>query len=262
MNRTLLPALLLLFLNCCNAQQFQLAPPMLHYSSAFFSNSATVLLKFEQAGTQIFYTINNDEPAKNDIAYQKPIIIKNNLTTIKAKVFGDGFIPSETIQATFIKDGLKIKSAEYSLPDSKFSGKGSGTLIDNQGGIADMHNKNFLGYQQDSVQINITLQHAEKIDSVLLDFLQDNGSWIFLPQKISVFYFDKKNNTFELMSEKKFLNNAIIKERSTVFEILQAQKKIIADKLKIIIVPLQSIPPEHPGKGKQGWLFIDEIKIY
>lgn len=262
MNRIFLPGLLILFLNCCYAQEFQLAPPMLQYSSAFFVKIATASLKFEQQGTEIFYTTNNDEPTEKDAAYHKPIVIKKNFTTLKAKVFGKGFIPSETVMATFIQDGLKIKFVEQTATDEKFHGTGPQALFDNEGGIADLHNKNFLGYQRDSVEIDITLEKKEKINSVLLDFLQDHGSWIFLPQKIQVFYFDKKRNDFEIMEQREILPDSVIKQSSVIYEIITADKKIVSDKLRIIMQPLQSMPEGHPGKGKQAWLFIDEIKIY
>ena len=263
MKKLFLPALTSLFFTACYAQQqFQLAPPVLKYTSAFFSGSAIVSLQFAQPGTQIFYTLNNSEPTEKDAVYQSPIEIKKSFTTLKAKVFGNGFLPSETMQATFIKDGLRIKSIEQSTPNEKFAGNGWETLFDNEGGIADMRNKNFLGYQQDSVEINVTLEKKQKIKSVLLDFLQDEGSWIFLPQSIRVYYFNESKNSYELIGRKEISSDTIVKGSATVFELINTTKKINADKLKIIIEPLQSMPEGHPGKGKQAWLFIDEIKIY
>src|SRR5882757_547433 len=110
MNKIFLPGLIILLCNYCHAQQqFQLAAPLLRYSSSFFKDSAIASLKFEQPGTQIFYTVNNNEPTENDALYQKEIVIKKSPVTLKAKVFGNGFIPSETVRVTFIKEGLKIK---------------------------------------------------------------------------------------------------------------------------------------------------------
>jgi len=157
---------------------------------------------------------------------------------------------------------LKIKSIQQTGADEKFPGNGPRTLIDNEGGIADMHNKNFLGYQRDSVEINITLERKEKIDSLLLNFLQDHDSWIFLPQEIKVFYFNKKTKAFEFMGRKEITANTVAKGSSTVFEIVTSPGKIISDKLKLVLKPLQSMPGGHPGEGKRSWLFIDEIKIY
>ena len=263
MKKIFLPVLIILFLNCCYAQQqFQLAPPMLKSGSVFFRGSAIVQLQFAQPGTRIFYTLNNTEPLENDSVYSKPIVIKKSLTTLKAKVFGKGYLPSEIVEATFIKDGLKIKSIEQPGADEKFTGNGPQTLFDNEGGVPDLHNKNFLGYQKDSIEINVTLEKKEKINSVLLNFLQDHGSWIFLPQKIEVMYFDIKKNMYVPMGKKEIPVDTIIKGSSTVYEIIRAGKKISSDKLKIVLKPVQSLPGGHPGVGKQSWLFIDEIKIY
>jgi hypothetical protein len=235
---------------------------MLRYSSAFFKDSAIASLKFAQPGTQIFYTVNNNEPTGNDALYQKEIVIKKSPVTLKAKAFGNGFIPSKTVHVTFIKDGLKIKSVEQPPADDKFPGNGVGTLSDDEGGIADLHNKNFLGYMKGPVEINVTLEKKEKITSVLLDFLQDHGSWIFLPQEISIFFYNEKKKAFESMVQEEVPVDSASNENSTVLKMVRSTRKINSDKLKIILEPLQSLPGNHPGKGKPGWLFIDEIKIY
>jgi len=263
MKKLLLPLLTLLgFNHCFGQQQFQLAPPVLQYQSAFFKDSEIVSLKFAQPGTKIRCTLNAGEPTQKDAVYHQPIVIKKSLTTLKAKVFGSGFLPSETVQATFIKDGLKIKSIEQSPPNEKYNGNGTTTLVDNEGGIADMHSKNFLGYQQDSVEINVRLDKKQPIRSVLLDFLRDEGSWVFPPQKVTIFYFDATKNKFELMNKKEIIGDTIAKPNACVFELIKTGTKVNTDRLKIIIQPLQSIPGWHPGKGKEAWLFIDEIKIY
>lgn len=260
--KIILPALTSLLFNYCTAQQFQLAPPMVIYNSIFFAGSSTVAIKFAQRDTKIFYTTNDSEPGETDLAYEKPILIKKSLTTIRAKVFGKNFLPSETVQVTFIKDGLKIQAVQQSRSNERFPGNGASTLIDNKGGIADLHSKNFLGYQTDSIEINVSLEQKKRVHSVLLDFLQDHGSWIFLPQTIQIFYFDDNKNTYQKFGTKNISADAIVNRSSTVYEMINANKKISSDKLRIIIKPLHSIPDGHPGKGTPAWLFIDEIKVY
>lgn len=263
MKKLLLPLLTLLFFNHSIGQQlFQLAPPVLQYQSAFFNDSEIVSLKFAQPGTKIYYTLNGTEPTQKDQVYHQPVVVKKWLTTVKAKVFGNKFLPSATVQATFIKDGLKIKSIEQSPPDEKYNGNGNTILFDNEGGIADMHSKNFLGYQNDSTEINVTLDKKHPIHSVLLDFLRDEGSWVFPPQKITVCYFDDTRNEFEIMNKKEIAADTIAQPNACVFELIKTGTKVNTDRLRIVIQPLQSMPEWHAGKGKQAWLFIDEIKIY
>lgn len=259
----LLPILAFLFFHHCYAQQtFQLAPPMLKYHSIFFKTSETVSIQFAQPATKIFFTLNGKEPTQNDSYYNKPILIRKTFTTLNAKVFGNGFLPSETVAITFIKDGLKIKSLQASEANENYPGHGPQTLFDNEGGVAESHSKNFMGYQTDSVIINISLEKTQKITSVLLDFLRDYGSWIFLPQSILVYYFDDTKNQFEFLTAKEIVADSSQQNTATVFEKLNTNKKVLGSKIKIVMKPLCSIPAWHPGKGQHGWMFIDEIKIY
>lgn len=263
MKKLLLPIPTFLFFYCCYAQQtFQLAPPMLKYHSIFFKTSELVTMQFAQPATKIFFTLNGKEPTQNDSYFKKPILIQKTFANLKAKVFGNGFLPSETVAITFIKDGLKIKSVQASEPNETYPGNGPQTLFDNEGGVANNQSKNFMGYQADSVTINVSLEKKQKITSVLLDFLRDHGSWIFLPESIKVYYFDDNKNEFQFLAEKEIVADSSQQSSTTVFEILNTNKKVLTGKIKIVLKPLFSIPAWHPAKGQHGWMFIDEIKIY
>lgn len=263
MKKPFIPFLLIFIFNDSLAQQqFQLAPPLFKYHSVFFKYWVPASLNFRQDGTQIVYTLNNKEPGVNSAVYQKPVIIKKSFTTLKAKVIGKNFLSSETVQATFIKDGLKIKATEQPKANERFLDNGSKTLFDNDGGIGNLHNKNYLGYQLPEVVIKVTLEKKAKIKSVLINFLQDHDSWIFLPQHILLLYLNKKTNVYEMLAQKEISPGRLIKGSSSVFEILKSTKKIKTSELKIILQSVNAMPDGHPGVGKQSWLFIDEIKIY
>ena len=263
MKKAFLLILTFLFFYNCDAQKaFQLAPPMLKYHSVFFKTSEMVSMQFAQPATKIFFTLNGKEPTQNDSYYNKPILIRKTFTTLKAKVFGNGFLPSETVAVTFIKDGLKIKSVQATEPDEKHPGNGPQTLFDNEGGMPNSQSNNFMGYQTESVIINVSLENKQKINSVFLDFLRDYGSWIFLPKYIRVYYFDDINNKFQFLAEKEIVADSSQQSSATVFEILNSTKKVLSNKIKIALKPMSSILAWHPGKGQRGWMFIDEIKIY
>jgi len=240
----------------------QLAPPLLKYESVFFKNTATVTLKFAQQGTRIFYTLNNQTPGVKSQVYSKPIQIKTNFTTIKAMVAGAGFVPSEMVTATFVKDGFKIKSVEQTPPNERYQGNGATTLIDNKGGLTAVNSHTWLGYQADSVEINITLEKSQPIAAVLINALQDYGSWIFLPQQIQVYGFDKSKQSFQYLTN--WIDTSItnIAGASCQPILMPLSKKITTDIIKIILKGIKSLPDWHQGKGQPGWLFIDEIKVY
>ena len=247
----------------CEAQSpVQLAPPLLKYHSVFFKKAADVEIKFAQQGTQIQYTLNNQLPTEQSEIYTKSIHINKSFTTVKAFVSGDGFLPSEMVTATFIKDGFKIKSVQQSPANKRFQASGATTLIDNEGGITDMNASTWLGYQEGDVEINMLLAKKQALSSVLINCLQNQGSWIFLPAQISVFYFDESKQSFELLGEQL---NAPTEKISTAFcqpIIIAAAKKKKTKKIKIILKGIKNLPEWHAGKGQPGWLFIDEIKLY
>lgn len=247
---------------CKGQMPEQLAPPLLKYKSVYFKKSANVELKFAQQGTQIYYTLNDQTPTVKDKLYRKPIQISKSFTTLKAMVAGEGFIPSEIVTATFIKDGLSIQSILQTPASERFQGSGPNTLIDNEGGLPAIGSKSWLGYQHDSVEIKVVMEGKQKLTSVLINCLQDHGSWVFLPEQIRVYQFDESKQLFELVGERLGHVNGNIPGAFCVPIQITLLKKITTSKIKIVIRGIKSLPEWHPGKGQQGWLFIDEVKLY
>lgn len=241
---------------------FQLAPPLLKYSSVFFTDATLLEIKFAQGGTAIHYTLNTTEPTITSKVYIKPVNIKNNFTTVKAKAFGSLFRPSETVTVTFIKDGKPIQSTEQTQPHSKYSGDGLKTLIDNKGGIENNRSTTWMGYNCDTVTITVHLAKPQKINKVLLNFLQNERSWIFLPEKININWFDKNSNRI-----KSFGTEEISAKKETLgskcnYRIIQSQNTVQTNKILINILVRKNIPEWHEAKGEHAWMFIDEIKVY
>jgi Chitobiase/beta-hexosaminidase C-terminal domain len=243
-------------------QLFQLAPPFIKYSSVFFMDEVKVSLLFAQPGTIIRYTVNSNEPTENDKEYKEPIQVNKNFTTVKAKVFGKDFTPSETAEATFVKAGLPLKNIEYPAPDESNTGEGKSTLMDNKGGISLYSTKTWLGFRQDTVSITISLYKKQKIKSILFDLLQDYDSWIFLPEKAEVYSIVKENGGFEKSGEMNFVPEKSNHLRICKPHVLRFKRKVKTDKIKLQLYLLKRIPDWHPGKGEKSWIFIDEVKVY
>jgi Fn3 associated len=241
---------------------FQLAPPMVKYNSAFFTNKTMVEINFAQSGTAVHYTLNNREPTVNDAVYTMPVSIKNNFTTLKTKVFGNNFHPSQTVTTAFFKAGKKIQSVQQTAPNKDYSGGGANTLIDNKGGIPQSGSNTWLGYNCDTVTVTINLEREQTVDKILLHFLQDEDGWIFMPDEISINWFDKKANSFKDFGNEKLAADTATPGSQCNYRIIQTKNKITTGKILINIIVKKSIPAWHPAKGKHGWLFIDEIKVY
>lgn len=257
--------LLVLSLNivALHAQQsFQLAPPLLKYASVFFTKEAKIEMFFAEPNTEIHFTINGEDPTERDPIYKTPLSITTNFTTVKARVFSKIYQPSDVVEATFIKDGLPIKSIECTPPNPKYAGSGAASLIDNKGGTTAISSKTWLGFQTDTVEIVLNLYKKQAVKKVLLNLLKDYGSWIFLPEKIDVYAFDSKTKKYQLIGNQVFNQEKEVKGSFSTPSVLAAKKGVKTDKIKLQLFLVKHIPDWHTGKGNRSWIFIDEIKIY
>jgi hypothetical protein len=255
--------LLLSISNTLFAQDtFQLAPPLLKYGSVFFMNKAIVEIKFAQSETEVHYTFNKREPTINDKVYKMPISIKNNFVTLKAKAFGNNFHPSETVRVTFIKEGKAIQSIEQTAPNAKYPGTGVNTLTDNKGGIEQLSSNTWMGYNCDTFNVKMTLKKQQTVNRVLLNFLQSESGWVFLPNEIIVKGFNKKTDSYQLFGEEKIPADKETSGSHCKYRIIEATNKLKTDKILIHIIVKKNIPEWHSAKGEHGWMFIDEIKVY
>lgn len=260
MNRILLPVFLLLIQSSFGQQKFQLAPPMLKYESGFFSGKTSFEVIFNQPGAEVRYTLNGNEPTQKDFLYSKAVSITKK-TLVKVKAFGNDFLPSETVTASFITEGKKIKQAIYSKPNESYANSKANILHDNIGGQVNYRSGSWVGFDNDTVTVDIELQKKEQVSKVLISVLQDENSWIFLPEQIQVFYFDDPQQKFLSAATQTFNHDTPGPKQCVIHEI-KPTSGIQTNKLKLVLLPLKKIPAWHGGKGNHGWLFLDEIKVY
>lgn len=254
----------ILLLPCCLFAQdsLQLTPPLIKYHSIFFLKKARVELAFAHPNTNIHYRLDQKEPSITDPVYQKPIWIRNNLTTIKAKVFGKGYAASDLATATFIKAGKKISMIHQTEPNPKYAAAGSLALFDLKGGNVDIGTNTWLGYNCDTVKIQLLLSKSERVGKLLFNFLQNESAWIFLPEEISIQWYNQQLNTYQFFGKELIESKAHVNGANCIFKMVSAMNNVITDKFLIDIVVKKQIPNWHPAKGSHAWMFIDEIKVY
>lgn len=240
----------------------QFTPPLIKYHSIFFSKKTQVELAFAYPNTAIHYTLNEQVPTITDPVYKKPIWVRDNLTTIKAKVFGDSFLPSETVTATFIQAGKKIESIVQTPPNPKYVGSGSNTLIDLKGGNTAIGASTWLGYNCDTVTLQLTLAKSQLISELLFNFLQSENAWIFLPDQILVHWYNDQIGKYELFKKEIIDDTPQTTGSNCNYQVIKVADKVLTNQLLIHILVKKRIPDWHPAKGSHAWMFIDEIKVY
>lgn len=269
MKSYLSPLLLILASHCCAQDRFQLARPLVKYESVFFRDAARLELKFALPGAQIYYTIDHTipprpspDPSKKSSRYRKPLLFSRPFTTVRAKVFCRGFEPSETITMSFAGEGKKIKTLSGTAPHPKYPGSGDSTLFDNKGGIEVLSSRTWMGFNSDSVLLTLELNESAAVSSILLHFLRQEASWIFLPGMITVYYFDESRKTY-LPFGREVISGEEASANPVSFRFIYGTTgAVITQKLLIDIRPVRKIPEWHPAKGERAWCFIDEIKVY
>ena len=257
---------LLMFALCrCGAlwsqEQFELAPPYVEYSSSFFKDSVRVQMHFAMQGSEIRYTLNGAEPGLQDSVYRGPIFIKEPETVVKARVFAEGYRPSATTSAILRRGGIPLKSITGTQPNPKYAGNGIGVLIDHQCGEKSFRNASWLGFTTDTLNFQIVAQQKTRISSVLLETMQDQAAWIFMPSLVEVFGI-KKDASLELigrLSISSTIRNDV-KDLATIQVPIKSRKAYRQFIVKV--TPLQQLPDWHAGKGSAAWVFLDEIMFY
>lgn len=239
-------------------KQYQLAPPLARFASVFFENSTTLSFQFDQPGSSILYTTDGSEPLATSHLYQEPIIIRHNSAMVKAKSFAPGFIASETVAVQFFSEGKSFANISCSAPNPKYAGNGPSTLMDNKSGGTNHGNQAWLGFDSDSVVVDLFFEISTSVSKVLLHVLNNQGAWIFPPVRMDV-YSVEENKTLLLKSQSFETNGESKTAAKAIWMDLPANKE---KQLRIVVFPMASLPEWHPGKGNKAWLFMDEIKLY
>jgi hexosaminidase len=163
--------------------------------------------------------------------------------------------PSEFKMTIHPAIGLKV---EYvTAPDERYNSGGNLTLVDGIIGAKPWKGNEWVGFDDQEIEFIVDLGNKSKIDHAEMNFLEDIGSWIHLPNfvRISVSKNGKKWS---------FVPDAYIEKVQGSGEHLpfefNIQKK--ARYVRFKIVTFDVIPDGMPGEGHVQWTFLDEIMLF
>ena len=232
-----------------------LPSPYIEKGAIAFRNKTDVSLNSAHKEATIYYSINN-EAFK---VYTESFTIKEACTLHVYSKKDD--LKSTIISTNFYKidPNLSIKlKTDFA---NRYSGGGSNALIDGVFGTADFRTGTWQGYFNENLEAVLDLGKLKNINSVKINFLEDQRSWIFLPKNVA-FYGSTNGKTYKLISKTTF---KLAKPNENV-EVFSAESKNIQKKYRFIKIKAENIgniPKWHLGfqhNGK-GWIFTDEITI-
>lgn len=236
---------------------YELNSPLISQSEIIYFDSLELELSHPIKTAEIRYTLDGTEPDSiTSAVYSDPIFVRNT-GKLLAKAYAAGWKGSNVAEAVFMHSG--IKPTAYSLvnaPNPKYTASGVETLFDLEKANASTHGKNWLGFQDEPMVLEVGFDDSPKPKKLSLSLLYNESAHIFPPSKVTVQGLANGKWT-QLASSSPAPSPKASPARS---DLLNFELEHTAyEKLRITLIPLPHLPKWHPNAGDKGWVFVDEV---
>jgi hypothetical protein len=232
--------------------------PFFTAASIAFQDDLTIQLSHIDPEVKIYYKVDNAKAGEAYKSYCDPILTDKTIT-INSYALKDSTVSSKNVKASFYKihNDWTIKSINpYS---NQYTGGGDLALIDGQHGGPNFRTGSWQGYYGTDMEVTIDMGKISNISRVSASFLQDQRSWIFMPERIEIEVSDTGND-FRAVG---LIENDVA-DTLTEAVIKEFNKDKLKEKCRFVRVHAINrgvCPAWHPGAGDKAWIFTDEITI-
>lgn len=233
-----------------------LVVPAINAESNTFFDSLTVTMSHPIEGTKIYYTLDGSDPNENSMVYTQPVVLKK-ATQVRAAALQNGQW-SRIIDADFhLIDAKRAVKLEHPYSEQYEAG-GLKALIDHQRGGDNFRTGVWQGYHGVDLVATIDLGAKQKVNRLAGSFLQEQGSWIFMPSEVEFFV---SNDGKRFRSVGKVINNVPLDEDDAVIQELAVRPRCETRYVKMVAKNIGTCPDWHVGAGQPAWIFCDEFVI-
>ena len=235
-----------------------ITPPLLLTKKTLFTDTLSIKLESKLKNSNIYYTLNGDEPDTTSLKYINPILI-DSTTHIAVKVFKKGWLPSEIFKKDFYK--IKYHVSDYSIvykPESQYSGPEK--LFDMEFGSENFKDDKWTGFLGKDINTTANLGDVKSISHVTVDCLGMSKNWILFPAQIAVSTSLNKTSGFKEVGTLK-INEDNKNELAEIKKFTVDIPETKAQYVKVIIKNPKVLPNWHESAGNASWIFVDEILI-
>lgn len=205
------------------------------------------LASIDEKPVDIHYTTDGSEPSAKSPRFTGAFFIEAD-TIVKALSIAADARRSLVATASFHRIPHDWKISLETRYSSQYTGGGDNALIDGLRGTSNWSGGGWQGYQGKDFVAVVDLGSVQEVSSVGAGFLQDVGSWIYMPACVEI----------ELSMDGKSFGPAI----SIMNDVAEREGVVMKDLVK-------SIPPQKTRYVKiravnpraEGWIFVDEILI-
>jgi len=236
---------------------YQIVPvPFVAQGDRVFTETTEVTLACADSDVKIYYT--PCDGVSSFELYTAPFTVTEDcIISMYAKK--ENLSESQITTATFVKLPSNRSIAITGEYTDQYSAGGDNALIDGIRGGENFRTGAWQGYYAQDVEFVVDMSEPKTISYLALGCLQEQGSWIFMPQQVD-FYTSTDGQNFQNAGTVK---NTLPEdaEGSIVKEFELKIRPIAARYVKVVAKSIGKCPAWHVGAGKDSWIFMDEVVI-
>ena len=230
--------------------------PVLKVASDVFFETLDVEISHIDADAKVYYTVDGSTPNESSTLYTAPFVI-NESADVRAVAIKDGK-KSNVVEGNFKKIAAGRTIKIENRYNSQYEAGGDIALIDFQRGSNNFRVGTWQGYHGVDLIATVDLSEIQEIEQVGGSFLQDQKSWIFMPEQVEFFVSNDGKNFKSVGVVKNHISQET--EEPVMYE-FSIDKKLSARYIKMVAKKIDACPDWHVGAGEPGWIFCDEIVI-
>ena len=209
--------------------------------------------------TKIYWTSEGGEPTERSMRYTSPVSFGGRTRTIKAIAINENGVKSQIAEATYnlIPNDWSVQIA--SKYNRQYTGGGDEGLTDGIRGTTSFASGEWQGYQGRDFVATIDLKKPTTFTEVGGGFLQNAGSWIWMPTHIE-FEVSQDGVNFTRVADIK-TDIAVTDMESKSRDYTAKISPTTARYVRVHAYNLGKIPSWHPGAGSDAFIFVDEIWV-
>ncbi|HEY2846389.1 MAG TPA: discoidin domain-containing protein [Pyrinomonadaceae bacterium] len=166
---------------------------------------------------------------------------------------------SPIAEASFLKRPNDWTVKIDSKYNRQYTGGGDEGLIDGIRGTTSFASGEWQGYQGQDFVATIDLKRDTTVSEVGGGFLQNAGSWIWMPTHVE-FETSMDGVNFTRVADIK-TDVAVTEMRDTIRDYTAKIPPVTARYVRVHAYNLGKIPSWHPGAGNDAFIFVDEIWV-
>jgi hypothetical protein len=232
--------------------------PAINAAGRTFKDRLEISLQALETSEQVQYTTDGSDPDRAAPVFTKPFSIDRTSTIRAIAITRDGQ-RSVVATAKFQKIPHDWQLTLLSRYGSQYTGGGDFALIDGARGSKNFTDGAWQGYQGKDLVAIIDLGRQQNVSKLGAGFLQDVGSWIWMPRQIE---FELSNDGKNFVPALTLTSDVSEKEyggiaKDFIGTITPQQARYV----KMIARTYGKLPAWHLGAGGDSWIFADEIII-